>query len=519
MISAIRCVTIFVVFVLIGLISGPFTVTADDGFAPSNVGLSHRGILAAFGDLDSDKRTDLFYIVETNGTHEVHVYMWRGGSGFTREASCVVVEPRPITALATADFDYDGKLDLLVMGESASGHTYLHVYLGNLHSLAKDPIVLEEALDQVLVMDVNGDLRPDLFGEAAASGQRAFWINRLQTTGAFDVQGQALPAGLPSLAPLSRPHSSAFVDLDGDCAADLVVTSKRNDDSGRERTAVEIWLNRKANGFEFLRSSLAPLGTGQIAFSDIDGDGTIDVLFPVCYPAESCAEANEVHVFFNQQKSMCSQWNVKSTCRAPDALCQADPSFSLAIADLDQAAPSSTHVVLPLAALSPPTASSSRRRSSTSTSASASASALVASLLSPLGALFSSAPASLSPSDAPSLTLASGSGLPPPTLRLADFDLDGYPDLLLTINSTTSSASATLAVTLRCAARALPSWVGGRSVDGARAPRRLKVLRAPLLPRRLTLVTAGSPASSCSATTPPPLLPLPPRLGCPPRPR
>jgi hypothetical protein len=41
-----------------------------------------------------------------------------------------------------------------------------------------NPIVIEdEAQDQVLVMEYNGDMWPDLFGVRASDGQRVFWVN------------------------------------------------------------------------------------------------------------------------------------------------------------------------------------------------------------------------------------------------------------------------------------------------------------------------------------------------------
>ncbi len=113
-------------------------------------------------------------------------------------------------AVAGADFNYDGKLDLLVSGRNNDvNNTYfLHIYFGNYEtfgtlfpwmqwSRAMITQILKEhksshtvgpmldvgtAADEVLVMDANGDLLPDLFGTPAQSTKPSFWINRDKAT-------------------------------------------------------------------------------------------------------------------------------------------------------------------------------------------------------------------------------------------------------------------------------------------------------------------------------------------------
>lgn len=67
-----------------------------------------------------------------------------------------------------------------------------------------------------------------------------------------------------------------------------------------------------------------PIGAGPISFSDIDGDGSIDILFPVCV-GTVCS----VHIVYNQQMGLCSksQENLNASCRKAQNLCVADPDF------------------------------------------------------------------------------------------------------------------------------------------------------------------------------------------------
>ena len=41
---------------------------------------------------------------------------------------------------------------------------------------------------------------------------------------------------------------------------------------------------------------------GRKSTENLDADGSIDVLFPVCYPKPNCTEKNEIHVLYNHQK-------------------------------------------------------------------------------------------------------------------------------------------------------------------------------------------------------------------------
>ena len=40
-------------------------------------------------------------------------------------------------------------------------------------------------------------------------------------------------------------------------------------------------------------------GVGQVTFMDFDGDGNIDILFPVCWPEDSCDIDNAIEIFYN----------------------------------------------------------------------------------------------------------------------------------------------------------------------------------------------------------------------------
>eukprot|EP01105_Mastigella_eilhardi_P009961 TRINITY_DN2335_c0_g1_i3.p1 TRINITY_DN2335_c0_g1~~TRINITY_DN2335_c0_g1_i3.p1 ORF type:complete len:450 (-),score=94.04 TRINITY_DN2335_c0_g1_i3:54-1403(-) len=126
-----------------------------------------------------------------------------------------------------------------------------------------------------------------------------------------------IPVALP---PLSSPHSASFVDLNGDCHADLFLTT-----GGMDNVTFEVWLWQKdSNTYVQSVSVGAPRGAGQASFADFDRDGAIDLLFPVCYPKSSCEQVNELWIVYVTQRPVCENSVVSgSNCQSTTDMCKA----------------------------------------------------------------------------------------------------------------------------------------------------------------------------------------------------
>lgn len=131
-----------------------------------------------------------------------------------------------------------------------------------------------------------------------------------------------------------NPHSNAFIDLNGDCLADLFFVCQDAHDSSR--LSYQIWTNAKSSGFRLAQKGALPSGTGQISFADMDRDGTMDMVFPTC-TSGGCF----INIAYNQQMPLCTtSAGLTSTigpqgyrCRETGNLCVADPQFSFDMAD------------------------------------------------------------------------------------------------------------------------------------------------------------------------------------------
>lgn len=140
---------------------------------------------------------------------------------------------------------------------------------------------------------------------------------------------------------LSEPHSSAFIDLDGDCLADLFLVCKG---SAAWKLTYQIWIAEKVvkgsiPTYSFARGGDLPPGAGALSFADMDRDGTIDVVFPSC-EGSTCY----INIAYNKQMPLCSKkrsgWfgvgpgedtkvgGAEGDCRDPESnLCVADSKF------------------------------------------------------------------------------------------------------------------------------------------------------------------------------------------------
>eukprot|EP00744_Colponema_vietnamica_P011702 GILI01016452.1.p1 GENE.GILI01016452.1~~GILI01016452.1.p1 ORF type:complete len:661 (+),score=176.08 GILI01016452.1:102-2084(+) len=351
---------------------------SDSQFYNLKLGLEEvDGSVACFGDFNNDKFTDAFIVSSDRRT--ITVYTWSHTSfKFVRSsASLSIPTGFEITNVAASDFSRNGKLDVVVTTvANATGEISLTLYKGDFSGFG-DGVTLPGSFgDQGLVCDLNNDLRADVLISAEDTTRTALVGT---SAGTFD----SVPASSfmvdtithDHLTTLSSPFNGAFVDIDGDCLSDLALVSEPP--SGSTNKRLEFWLNKKERKYVLHRLFDLPQGVGQITWADFDRDGSMDAIVPVCVSGRC-----RLSVLFNAQKPMCdSIFTVSDSCRAQDNLCQADPDYVFDSFAAD---------------------SQSRDR------------VIVGS------------------SELRDLAIFQDT-LRPPSVRIGDFDLDGYPDLLVVL--------------------------------------------------------------------------------------
>jgi len=245
--------------------------------------------------------------------NQVSVLLWNKKS-FTFEPQTPVSFPVPVSSVVCADFNGDGRLDVLV--SMIVGEAYrTEIRFGALNQLTASADAAFDSVEPVSIFDYNGDLRPDLMA-TSSTGLRTVWVNKGMEGNAIRfemVQVSSWPAGT-----FDKPVSVGFVDVNGDCRPDLVFTDPVSN-------SIKLFLGTGSPSSPFearnwskdVAQLSVPQDAGRPSFLDVDGDGNVDVIFPV--------SNNKVHVAFNVQKRLCSV--SPSPCREPKELCDADPDF------------------------------------------------------------------------------------------------------------------------------------------------------------------------------------------------
>ncbi|KAI5477781.1 Integrin alpha N-terminal domain superfamily protein [Pseudohyphozyma bogoriensis] len=359
------------------------------------LGLPSTGLVAAFGDYNADQLLDLFFL--SSDQRSLSVYVW------DREAYSWVekVESRIrtksdfiIVNVVPGDYDYDGKLDVLLMGEKNPGGWWgsddtleMAVYLQKTDGTFEQHDVGSSSLAHPMAFDATGDMRPDLLGFTYEGSKGKTLVPKLwknvwstsNSTTVFDIVDPPIDFGSATCT-FPTPHSNAYIDLDGDCLADLFLMCEG---SSPEQPTYQMWTNDKAGGFKLAKSGALPKGTKSVGFADMDRDGTIDLVITTC-DDDACS----ISIAYNSQMPLCTNSKTQiEECRDPEALCVADKNFAFNFSE-DDSNPDFTTI--------------------------------------PITALF------------PSNTLVTEStsfrGTLPTPPAIGDYNIDGYPDLLVVVS-------------------------------------------------------------------------------------
>ncbi|KAJ2807817.1 hypothetical protein H4R21_000328 [Coemansia helicoidea] len=322
-----------------------------------NVGLeSLRGTPAAFGSFSSDQRTDL--VVITPDQKGIELWEWQpGGKSFAHKPSADIRVDGGmlISNVIPGDYNMDGHLDLLVQGAAKSAEEItMRLYLGDGGTAFTDAGELPSAADALpFAFDHDGTGRVALLGvpwdQRSAPSAPPAWVwastvggskdsappattpadgsggsnasaagRRRDASALFSLQPLALPANGTAMCRPASPHSSAFVDLDGDCLADLFIVCAGNEE-------YQIWTNGPG-GFVYSQTGKLPSGAGPVSFADMNADGSMDMVIPI-------PEKSQVYVVYNQQRPLCVGVRKQAGCRNYDRLCEGDPGFRFSLPD------------------------------------------------------------------------------------------------------------------------------------------------------------------------------------------
>ncbi|CAE6446827.1 unnamed protein product [Rhizoctonia solani] len=287
-----------------------------------------QGRVVAFGDLNGDQFLDLLVLSEDQ--RKVDAWIWdHNAFSYIRSTTVASFIAGHIVNVVPADLNYDGRLDVLLMAIGKEGKQLdlsLHLGEGDNTNYSSPRTLPPSGLAQPIILDSDGNMKLNMLG-LDPDGAMKLWRNNDDTSGTFTLT----PSPLSSRAcKLADPHSSAVVDFNGDCLADLFLSC--------EDQRFQIWTRSPGSqgGYVLAREGKLPKGAGAVSFADMDRDGTLDMIFPVCKSFSSKTGVGldcSIHIVYNKQIPLCpsaggiSSGGGKSKCRSPGNLCVADDAF------------------------------------------------------------------------------------------------------------------------------------------------------------------------------------------------
>eukprot|EP00916_Digyalum_oweni_P003399 GHVL01006148.1.p1 GENE.GHVL01006148.1~~GHVL01006148.1.p1 ORF type:complete len:626 (+),score=161.17 GHVL01006148.1:47-1924(+) len=308
--------------------------------------LSFDGKISAFGDYNNDKYIDVFTVKfnqdENNSKITVWTWFskyrnywnWNNTDGKFYKNNELEIDGK-IVNIIPIDYDMDGKLDIIIITKDILYNIIIYKQIDN--DLIYNNILKPISNIQPIFIDINNDGFIDIIGQTP-SDDRIIWLNNKGIFNHVLEFSQIMNISKIKIKKILNPHSSSIVDVDGDCISDLIIEVLDDDEGGEEGGGrmLEIWL-AKQDHFQLLEMASPvkiPAGAGQLTWGDFNADGSMDFVFPKCTIVNGkCTGDNEIWMVPNIQIPVCSHSIFNpipdpTQCRPFHKLCDMpDPNF------------------------------------------------------------------------------------------------------------------------------------------------------------------------------------------------
>ncbi|GAA5951802.1 hypothetical protein JCM3765_003122 [Sporobolomyces pararoseus] len=340
----------------------------------SSLGLPKTGQISSWGNFGSSSSSTLDLVYLSYDQRSITVWNWDKQTYSWKEDEKKLIKTKQgfkIVNVLTGDFNRDGKLDLILMGMQHPGwynddKIQILLYSQGKNGTFMDPIELDSSSSaQPIVFDALGTMTSSFLGfppsSSSSSSTPQLWIPSTSSSNSqgnnfsYSTQDASLrfdysshPTGNWNCK-FPNPHFNHFLDLNGDCLADLFLTCLNEEKGvqGSSELRYEIWINDKKSGkFVYKRGDFLPKGTRTIGFSDFDRDGTLDMLLTVCPNNKPTTNGDKdcfLQINYNDQIPLCSSSTTTTTngggdseepdCRDIGNLCVGDDQFSFNLTD------------------------------------------------------------------------------------------------------------------------------------------------------------------------------------------
>jgi hypothetical protein len=216
------------------------------------------------------------------------VIMTNNGSGIFATNSSINTGLIP-NAIAAADVNGDGKLDLIAACYNSSGSSYSLIVLTNngAGGFGTNVTLTLSAFSHLAVADVNADGRPDLLTVASIGGFSKLTVfTNISATGTGQLYSSSTtpPNFLNDSTTYqmtlgANPSGLVVVDVNNDGKPDVIIANANNPGTLTVMTNTG-FINNSGNAYTFVLASSPAVGAypNALVAADINGDGKMDLI-------------------------------------------------------------------------------------------------------------------------------------------------------------------------------------------------------------------------------------------------
>lgn len=225
----------------------------------------------AFADIDNDTDSDVLITGRSISGEPIAKLYSNDGDGNFSEIMNTSFEAVDFSSVAFADVDGDGDSDLLIMGDNLANDEITKLYKndgnGNFSEVADTPFA-GLYLGSLAFTDIDNDSDLDLLITGSNSGEESTKLYVNNGTGDFSEITNTLFEDV-------NLSAVAFADVDGDNDPDVIISGQNSDNI----KSTKLYLNDGNGNFIIANNDVfEDVSQGDIAFADIDGNNTMDVI-------------------------------------------------------------------------------------------------------------------------------------------------------------------------------------------------------------------------------------------------
>ena len=342
--------TFFYIYLSILLFESIFTLkiydtmksipSATSGFYTFKLGLANNCKPLYYVDLNSDKLNDIIASCKTsNGDYKISYYIYNENTknfelSETYNKNPLIISNEEIISFLANDLNKDGYLDyIMTLKKDKKYESRIYVYNkdGGTYELVFKS-TNDEVTQNLFVADIGSKrVLKVIYYDYSSKTRKVFYYDELDNKfitknfTEFLSNNNKLCDGneLYSNYPFESPNSNAFVDIDGDCLNDIIISSY---DSSNKKRKLEIWKGVFEN--EEVKYCLSSNNVydiddslGLFTVVDVDRNALPDLVFPILNtsPPQILVAFNIISMSYTWTSDYCDDHPPINLSKKPDS--------------------------------------------------------------------------------------------------------------------------------------------------------------------------------------------------------